>query len=1587
MVPRKEGRILATVVACVSVLASVVWPLATAAQERCGTCIFTDLPAEIYVGKVFQGRVTIDIPESCYQQYYYRGGYLDWGDGATSSLSVGSNIGVTHSYASAGEYPIRIFWYQDESSPMTNPTLVCSSTNTRVVPACAPDCAATVEVETGTTVAWEITGVPNPTTCQAASPTTTGYTLDFGDGSPVDQGTLYRESNWRQVGHHEYPSTPKTYTWKLTAHQHGYLGDGAYGECTKTGTVTIGPQADCMTVGSLKLCADQKVTNGDTTTFTGSPRINDTLWCTGSMVFKGDPLMGTGTLTTDGDLFVKLAGRGDTTVLTGPGISYQVDGTNSRMTLTSGVLQSFYSFTLQGVTLHTMGSSLIFVPGALRVNPLLYVGNPAVHALATLRPTLTLPTGGEIGVESCTVVNGSIQPYYTLSNPDVTFTGGLLNALVDVHFPSLGTLTMDTNIQAFDNCLDHGYPRAPLAVSLDLNEGGLKLGSGTLEVTNICNGPGQTPRFKVLLGGTYWEDIYNAFRVESAEAKYDPINERQAGLWFRSGHLLINGSPVALRSGIVMAERTSKNWTFIEGAGTFRVGTLFDGEFRNLYFAGMRDLDGGKAWLNGVYRGKVGIPQNFECSPSQCPQMRTLVKFHSLGVYPYVLNGRTLRLAGTVKKDGNPPFLEDTISIGSLPVTLQAYVEKSAPTLWRVRLFLGGNPFSYPRSNNPATPETSGEHTWTFADQTEWAIFSAVALSATPDITLKTPSGQTVTPATVGNFAGIRYFSDADEKVAFFSVQACPAGTWTLGVTNLPESEVTFQALGASPPPVAGFAEVTQSGDSVAIRATLTPATPEAKVTLSFSSAPDGAPIGVIAADLTAASGEVQANWDTSLVPTGAYYLIAEGDDGASPLVTTFHPEPVVMNHGGPWPPAGLSGSFVAGTATLQWIPSSDPSAAGAIVLFREDPSLPGYTSEAGVSGTGTAVIEDLDPARNYRFAVVATDAQGNRGPLSDSWTTAACAVGLSPVSPSAAGVGQAVSFAAHASSVHCGADPLLDWDFGDGSAHSAAADPVHTYAVPGNYVWTVTASSGGVSESASGDILVSGQKVCALACSATVPLTGKTGEPVSFLSQAIADWCLGDVTTEWDFGDGTPAGGAANESHVYTAAGTYAWKVGASLGGNRCARAGFITIAPGMPGDCDGDGTVSIGEVQKAINMFLGSLPPGCGVDTSGDGTVSIGEVQKVINAFLGVVPGVSVSVTPSSETVLPGGTQQFSATVTGSTNTAVSWSVVEGPAGGSVSPAGFYTAPATSGTYHVKATSQADPSKSGSATVTVTQAPTCTLNCTASCTPNSGQAPLAVSFTTTATPTNCSGAVAYAWTFGDGGSSSQQNPSHTYPAAGTFTWTMMASVGDQSCSKTGSITVTAGNQETPLTLGTPVAGSIVGSAPNDAWKWYTLDLAAGDHAVDVDAYDLTGDLDLYVRTEQKPDLNWFTCRSWRLGVHPESCKIYATGPVRIWIGITNQDSNQTINYSLRAALPGTCSLSCTATAMPTGGLTVQFAGQGFGAGCVTPTFNWDFGEGGNSEEAEPTYTYPAPGTYNWNLYVHSSSELCASGGVITVP
>jgi hypothetical protein len=87
-----------------------------------------------------------------------------------------------------------------------------------------------------------------------------------------------------------------------------------------------------------------------------------------------------------------------------------------------------------------------------------------------------------------------------------------------------------------------------------------------------------------------------------------------------------------------------------------------------------------------------------------------------------------------------------------------------------------------------------------------------------------------------------------------------------------------------------------------------------------------------------------------------------------------------------------------------------------------------------------------------------------------------------------------------------------------------------------------------------------------------------------------------------------------------------------------------------------------------------------------------------------------ITISISPTSATVSAGATQQFTATVAGTNNTAVTWQV-EGVTGGNstvgtISTSGLYTAPLSppsTGQVTVSAISQADSSRTASAAVTV--------------------------------------------------------------------------------------------------------------------------------------------------------------------------------------------------------------------------------------------------------------------------------------------
>ncbi len=181
-----------------------------------------------------------------------------------------------------------------------------------------------------------------------------------------------------------------------------------------------------------------------------------------------------------------------------------------------------------------------------------------------------------------------------------------------------------------------------------------------------------------------------------------------------------------------------------------------------------------------------------------------------------------------------------------------------------------------------------------------------------------------------------------------------------------------------------------------------------------------------------------------------------------------------------------------------------------------------------------------------------------------------------------------------------------------------------------------------------------------------------------------------------------------------------------------------------------------------------------------------SAADNTKLAKATVTVVPGVVVDISPKNPTVGTLATRAFTATVTGSSNTAVTWSVVEA-GGGTLSAAGLYTAPATPGSYTVKAVSAADATAVATTTVTVEKKITVTIN------PSTASVEVLDLFKFSATVLGATNP-ALTWTVDEGATGGQVDNTGLYRApsgVGVFHVTAR-SVEDPAQSDTATITVT---------------------------------------------------------------------------------------------------------------------------------------------------------------------------------------------------
>ncbi len=94
-----------------------------------------------------------------------------------------------------------------------------------------------------------------------------------------------------------------------------------------------------------------------------------------------------------------------------------------------------------------------------------------------------------------------------------------------------------------------------------------------------------------------------------------------------------------------------------------------------------------------------------------------------------------------------------------------------------------------------------------------------------------------------------------------------------------------------------------------------------------------------------------------------------------------------------------------------------------------------------------------------------------------------------------------------------------------------------------------------------------------------------------------------------------------------------------------------------------------------------------------------SVADSNVKAEATVNVTNAASISITPTAINLLKGGTTQFTAKITGTTDTAVTWKA----SAGTIDQTGFYTAPSTAGTITITASISAQPTVTATASVTV--------------------------------------------------------------------------------------------------------------------------------------------------------------------------------------------------------------------------------------------------------------------------------------------
>lgn len=612
------------------------------------------------------------------------------------------------------------------------------------------------------------------------------------------------------------------------------------------------------------------------------------------------------------------------------------------------------------------------------------------------------------------------------------------------------------------------------------------------------------------------------------------------------------------------------------------------------------------------------------------------------------------------------------------------------------------------------------------------------------------------------------------------------------------------------------------------------------------------------------------------------------------------------------------------------------------------------------------------------------------------------------------------------------GAPPTsVTWDFGDGTT-STSINPSHTYSTPGVYVVKVVNDFGGCLDSATKSITVLAKPHAGFtyttATSCTVPVTAQ------FTSSATG----GSVS--WDFGDGTNST-ASNPSHTYTAEGTYnVTQTVANPNGCTDVLSQSVVIATQKTG-LDISGVPQKGCVPITITP-LASVSSGQTIATYqwsfGDGTTSTSAnpthiytaagnytLTLVITTTAGCVDSIVIPnavragnkpvpnfiVQPKNVCAFKG--VSFTDSSKGSPDQWL-WQFGDGGTSNLQNPYYQYS---DTGWFNVHLivwnNTCADSIMIDSAVHVLP--PIANFKVNFNCTSKYKRDFIDKSI----------GALTWFWDFGDGTNSTQQSPSHTYSAAGTYSVTLV--VTNDSCSHSYSQVINIIDEKANYTADTALCkGKVelltavnINAANISSWYWNFGDGAigrspiqasevyaqAGTYTTSLKIVDNNGCADsayipvnVYGPTAKYLSTVSVSCLTGNNIYFSDSSKTDGKHPIVQWIwnygdGTVDSSAVAPFHHSYTSAGNYDISLTvvdnfgCTSKITKPGSINIIQPHADFTSDTLTCTgqnvtfnnlstgsslqYQWNLGDGTQSVTANPVHAYAGTGLYNIQLIV----------------